>query len=996
MIVFPPFVLDLRSGRLLRGDEALPVRPKTYAVLRYLAERPDVLVTKEELFSQLWAGTAIGDDSLTKSIREIRAVLADDVKRPRFIETVHRRGFRFVARVDGRPQPDGWAGEPEGRWADPAPHLVGRAVEMNRLDALYRRAADGRRQIVFVTGEPGIGKTTLVETFLERLGRRPGSESRLVASGWSVEQTGPREAYLPVLTALERLGRSPHAARVVALMRRYAPTWLAQMPWLVEPEEAATLTNLLDIKAERMLRELCTFVEALTETHALVLVLEDLHWSDAATVELLEMLGQRQEPARLLVVGTCRPAEMVVHAHPLLQAKQTLLQRKRCTEIRLDYLSGADVQEYIARRFPGCPQDAELASLIHQHTDGSPLFMTAALDDLIARAWLVDTAPGWALSISVAKADLGVPDDLRQMIAMQLQALECDDRRLLELASVAGVEFAAPAVAGALNLDVAEVEAACERLVRSHRFLRVAGTAEWAEGMAVRRYAFIHALHRHVVYDTIPETRRRKAHQGVGEAIEAAYGAHATDRATELAAHFESSRDLTRAVKYLSEAAQRLQRRFATREAIACLERAIEFTTRLPRSAPRNRTEMELRFLLRPALSSLYGYASEAARENGERIRVLCEDVGSAEELYHAHYALWHSQAARVETGAAETSERMAQLAAALGNAELRAHADVIRGRTLFWQSRFTEAQQVLRGVIGFWDRQPGIGSEPAWLEPPGIAVYSYDSVVHWFLGYPARARDRIREALAIAQDADHPFVLAGTLLHAAYIVQLWRDDREVELLARRTLDLAEQHDFPFWKSMAHGLLGWALAHRGEAKQGAGLIEDALTQQRASGARALRSHMLAFLAFAHLRAGDCRAGLDAVEEGLALCETTIDRVFEPELWRLKGELLLQRIAGRSAKRPGLAPAASASSHSVVATRAGIDASEAERCFQRALEIASQRSARSLELRAATSLARLLRDQGKRAEARHLLGPIYSWFSEGFDTADLREAKTLLE
>src|SRR5262249_47588132 len=162
-------------------------------------ERPDVLVTKEELFSQLWTGTAIGDDSLTKSIREIRAVLADNVKRPRFIETVHRRGFRFVARIDRRPEPDGWAGEPEGRSAELEPHLVGRAAEMHQLEALYRRASGARRQIVLVTGEPGIGKTALVETFLKRLGTRYGSESLLVAEGWSVEQTGAREAYLPIL-----------------------------------------------------------------------------------------------------------------------------------------------------------------------------------------------------------------------------------------------------------------------------------------------------------------------------------------------------------------------------------------------------------------------------------------------------------------------------------------------------------------------------------------------------------------------------------------------------------------------------------------------------------------------------------------------------------------------------------------------------------------------------------------------------------------------------
>jgi DNA-binding winged helix-turn-helix (wHTH) protein/tetratricopeptide (TPR) repeat protein len=999
-IAFAPFVLDVRGERLLRGTESIALRPKTWAVLRYLAERPGVLVTKDELFSEIWPGTAVGDDTLTKSIREIRDALGDHVKTPRYVETVHRRGFRFIAEISNGSSviSDQWSA------ANRSPDhpiteysitdrsglvtpFVGRAAELQQLTARFRRACDGQRQIAFVSGEPGIGKTALVEALLAAL--RTQHPMLFVGMGASVEQQGAREAYLPVLAALEQLAHNPDVEGLVPLMQRFAPTWLAQLPWLLEPADVKTLLDsLVDTRSERMLREFCAFVEALTRVQTLVLVLEDLHWSDPATVELLALLAQRRERARLLVIGTYRPAEAAVQEHPLLQTKQILQARRQCVDIPLHYLSAPEVHAYLEKRLLGYDRPQELARLIHEHTDGSPLFMIAVLDDLIARGWLVDTAPGWALTVPLAKADLGVPDDMREMIAIHLHALSPSDQALLEAASVAGVEFAATPVAAGLDVGLEDAESACERLSRLHRFLRVVGSMEWPPDGAARRYGFIHALYRQIVYEGIPEGRRQRLHQRIGEALETAYGSHAPNIATELAVHFECGRDALRTIKYLAHAALNAQRRFAPREAVTALERALELTERLPDAQARRRHELELRVLLSSPLGSLHGYAAEAAQRNYEQVLALSEEVGTPNDQYGALYALWHCQASRAEMGLVETAERMEQLAQTIGDAEMCAQADVILGRTRFWQGRFVDARDVLERTLDFWNRQPGKMEGPALLEPPGIAVYFYSAVVLWFLGYPDRARAHLRDAMGVTEPVAHPFVLAGSFVHAAYITHPWRDGPEVESLARRAIALADEHDFPFWKGFGVALLGWALAQQGQAKEGAELIREGLTLHRATGAQIICSHILCFLADAYLRLGNVTAGLRAAEEALTLCESTCDHVYEPELWRLKGQLLMQQVEHRRSAAEGK----KRRPKSVVGPTT-IQA--AETCLQRALDLAHTRQAKSLELRAAMDLARLWSGQGRRAAARTLLEDVYGWFTEGFDTPDLRDAAALI-
>jgi DNA-binding winged helix-turn-helix (wHTH) protein/tetratricopeptide (TPR) repeat protein/type II secretory pathway predicted ATPase ExeA len=1027
VIGFAPFCLDLRAERLLRGSQPVPLQPKAFAVLRHLVERPGALVTKHELLDAVWADAAVSENSLTQSIRQLRRALQDDSTPARFIETVHRRGFRFVAAVTSQllGTSDQLSVISDQLSLITAP-FVGRATELHRLDALLGKAQRGQRQVVLVTGEAGIGKTTIIQSFLAALAQAPAASQVLVARGQAIEQAGAREPYLPVLDALGRLARIADPQRVVPLLRRAAPAWLAQMPWLLEPADAVALRqSLIDVRPERMLRELAIFLEEFSATATLILVLEDLHWSDPSTVELLLMLAQRSEPARLLVIGTYRPAEASLQGHPLVRAKHTLQLRRQCTEMALEYLTRADVEAYLDRRFPRAEWPKALAGLIHDHTDGNPLFMVAVIDQLITRGWLVATDPGWALAVPLETLRLEVPDDLRDMIRFQFQGMGPADRSLLEAVSVNGGTFTTGEIAQAIDAEPGAAESACEQLVRTYRFLRVAGDAAVPGERTARQYTFIHALYQHVVYEEIPAERRRRLHQRVGEALERAHSDGTAQNAFRLAAHFERGGDPARAITYFAAAAAEAQQRFAPREAIGCLEAALRLADQLPDVGQRSQREIELRVPLTAALNLVYGYASDEVRASCERTRALCEQSGSLPELYEALYALWYSQAMRAEKDTArETAERLVEISERLGSPEQRLRAGTTRGQTALYEGKYQEAVDTLQAAIASWETISGTSNGSAYGPDPIMAAYANRGLALWFLGYPDSARHSYRKALALAQEAGLPFTLAAAHVHVAFVELLCGNATEAFRLADRGLALATEHAFPFWHAVATAFRGWAQMHSGPAartpeasggragvfsmdrsllRRGSGQgwslgaaksdrlldnavagVEDvraAIALFDSGGMKLAKPLLLALLAEGGLRLGSLSEGLTAVEEGLHLTHTTLDRFYEPELWRLKGDLLLaqskeKKKTARSASRNG-------------------QVKEAEQCFQCALKMAREHGARSLELRAALSLARLEQMAGERGTAHARLAEVYGCFTEGHDTLDLQEARTLL-
>ena len=469
---FGDFRLDRRNQEVRRGSHVISLRPKPFAVLQFLAENPGRLVTQTELLKAVWGPTAVSDGLLRNYIMDVRQALGDDASHPRFIETLPRRGVRFLPKVTVDPGLDAEL-EPNGVSTSPAsPALIGRAQELSTLDRLMASALAGKRQMVFIAGAAGIGKTALLQAFLASI--TSAGDARVVC-GHCVEQFGTREAYLPIFDALSRLCSDGSARDALTILAQYAPSWLAQMPGLLSGDQFQTLQKRVQGTTQaRMLGEFCEALEALAADRLLVLGLEDLHWTDLATLDMLSIVARREHRARLMLVGTYRPADVIVSNHPLKAVLSDLQAHHQCTVLLPENLTEEDVHKYLSYRFPAHEFPPRLQQMIHRNTAGNPLFVTAIVDEL-ERDKLVNHHDGrWKLTESADKLDAGKSASLRQLIEGQLSRLPANEQRLLEVAAVIGSTFDSDLVASVLEIDPLEEEERCDGLVQRHQILRAA------------------------------------------------------------------------------------------------------------------------------------------------------------------------------------------------------------------------------------------------------------------------------------------------------------------------------------------------------------------------------------------------------------------------------------------------------------------------------------------------------------------------------------------
>jgi predicted ATPase len=960
------------------GERRLALTPKAFAVLRRLVDHPNRLVTKDDLLAEVWRDAVVSDAALASCIRDLRRALQDSSGRPRYIQTVHRRGFRFIGPIAGPAAAAGAAGvpaavpPPSGPIAPgPAPALlVGRDASLARLRDRMTRAMSGHRQLVFVTGEPGIGKTTLVEAFVATVA---AAHAARVGRGQCVEQYGAGEPYLPVLEALGRLGRVTGGEHVLRTLARHAPTWMAQLPGLLADEDLDGVRRRAQgATRDRMLREIVEALEALTADAPLVLLLEDLHWSDTATIELLAMLARRPDAARLLVIGTYRPADVAAAAHPLRWAKQELELHGHCEEIELDFLDAAAVGQYLARRFPGHGFPGQLARVLHRCTDGNPLFLVAAIDDLIGQGQLREVGGQWRLAAPVDAIALEAPDTLWHLVEKQAERLTGDEQTVLAVASVAGVEFSAAALSAG-GIDPHDGESRCQALARRGQFLRSAGVAEWPDGTVAERYAFVHALYQQVLYARVPAGLRVGLHLRTGERLQRGYGERAEEVSAELAMHFEQGRDPERAVRYRRQAGERALRRHAYREAADHATRALGLLRTLPESPERTQQELALQVVLGSALTATHGYGAAEVARPYERARELCAQVGDTGQLLPVLLGLGRFHQSRGELRIArDLAARLLAIADSTRDAAIELAAHNALGIMAFHGGEFATALVHLERGIRIYDGDRHSPTRSAVFragQDPGVSCAVYAAWTLQILGHPERASARMREALERARALDHPFSLAY-VCHFAAGFHLCRGERDaVQALEDDALAVSTEHGFRLFPVMGEIHRGGALRGR----EGLARIRHGLAALRAIGIEMRRPAFLALSAEVCAEIEQPDEGLAAVAEAQTVAERTGQRCWDAELSRLKGALTLRSTAA------GAGPAA-----------------EAEACFREAIEIARRQRARSFELRAACGLSRLWADRGMPKEARALLLRIYESFTEGLETPDLVEAKALLD
>jgi DNA-binding winged helix-turn-helix (wHTH) protein/tetratricopeptide (TPR) repeat protein len=540
---FGPFQLDVANALLTRDSTRLELAPKAFAVLGELVRRPGQLVTKDELLDAVWGRRFVSESVLKTAVNSIRAVLGDDSRAPRYIETVPRRGYRFLATPTESAPGDAALSRPMAPETTAAAGAawIGRDRALAQLAEGLAGLASGQRTLLWLGGEAGIGKTAVVDRFCA-LARNSGA---WLASGQCIEQLGGGEPYLPLLDALATLTRGPDANAWVAALRQCAPSWLSQLPWLANGGDAATLRAEASAP-ERMPREFGALLDTMTPQRPLVLVIEDLHWSDHATVQLLGYLARRRSPARWMVVATLRPTDAALADHPVLALRHELRAQRLCKELVLDAFSESEVDAYLAQRLAPGPlrQGAALARALHGHTEGLPLFVANVVDEWQARGDLARGADGsWTLH-APAWALLQVPDTIAGVIERQISRLPGEWRALLEAASVLGVEFPHDVLAAVLGEPAETLRSRCDNLARRGEWLTSVGVGTRADGALVFRYAFRHALYQRVFQQRCEPAQCLQQHLAAAQALAALAAPHPERHAAELAQHVERALDI--------------------------------------------------------------------------------------------------------------------------------------------------------------------------------------------------------------------------------------------------------------------------------------------------------------------------------------------------------------------------------------------------------------------------------------------------------------------
>jgi DNA-binding winged helix-turn-helix (wHTH) protein/predicted ATPase len=992
-ITADPFRLDSTNECLWRGSQAIKLRPKAFAVLTYLSERPGQLVTKEELLSAVWPETFVTEAVLKVSIRQLREALEDDPKSPRFIETAHRRGYRYLGRIgeDGHMLLDDQeirssrAGFSLSLHTEDAPSkVVGRNEPLSLMQTWYQKMRRGERQIVFVTGEAGIGKTSLVDAFARSIA---ADSSVRICRGQCLEQYGTSEAYLPMLEAIGRLCRGQR--EVVEVLRTHAPMWLLQMPSLIGVGDREQLNReALGATRERMLREMGDALEALTADMSLVLILEDLHWSDYSTVDLISYLARQRQPGQIMVIGTYRTTELIVSNHRLKAVKQELLGKHQCEELPLEFLTEDAVAEYLSVRFPDSRFPAGLARLIHDRTDGNPLFMVNVVDYLVKERFILERGDQWELVVEIDKAEVRVPDSIKQMIERQIDHLEINDRRTLESASVAGAEFSVDAVMAGLGEDRALVEGRCDGLSRQRQFIRDCGVHVLPNGEAVGRYGFIHALYQNVLYDGLSVSKRAQLHRRIGEGGEQVYGERAREISTELAWHFEQGRDYKSAAKYFQQAADNAIRRFAYREAVSLSRKGLEMLESVPDSRARAEQELCLQLTLGVPLIATQGYASPDVGSLYLKARNLCQQLGDTPDVSEVLWGLWTYYVLRAELSTAhDLGKEFLRLAERLPYPGIEMRAHLVMQITLMHLGDFAPALERFEKSLSLYDPERHIDDAFLYAQNPGVAMRCFAAWTLWFLGYPDQAMIRMEEALKLARELSEPHGLAHSGLFAAFLHQLRREPEMSRQYAEAVLAVSKEHGLVMYAAQATLLRGWTLTEQGRLEEGLKQMRQGFVDYNATGTELLRPQTLSLMAEALGKARQTEEGLRRLEEALELAKSNGDASYLAEIYRVKGELLMTRFTSE----PLSQAAPRGKSMEVVPSAVA----QAEASFYQSIKIARQQKAKSFELRAAISLARLYQKRADESKGRRLLAEIYESFNEGFDTVDLRKAKELL-
>jgi class 3 adenylate cyclase/predicted ATPase len=835
--------------------------------------------------------------------------------------------------------------------------FVGREREMEVLSRAAEQAKAGHGQIVAAMAEPGVGKSRLLFEF-----------KAISQSGWMVLETvsvpyGKASAYLPLVDLLrnylsitseddERTRREKVTGRVIALDRSLEGTlpYLFSLLGIVEGDDPLGQMD-GQVKKRRTLEAIKRILLRESLNQPLMVIFEDLHWIDGQTQELLNLLADSIGTAKILLLVNYRPE----YSHQWNS-------KTYYTQLRLDPLGKESAEEMLAALLGDGKDLVPLKRLIIERTEGTPFFMEEIVQALFEDGVLQRNG---VVKLARAMNAVKVPATVQDVLASRIDRLSVEEKELLQTLAVLGREFPLELMRRVTLKPDNELDRGLSRL-QAREFIYeqpVTGDVE---------YVFKHALTQDVAYNSVLIERRKLLHERAGVALESIFAEQLDDHLADLARHYSRSDNVTKAVEYLGRAGQQALQRSAYTDGIASLSASIDLLQKLPDSPERIQRELPLQLGIGLASLAVKGWAGPDAERAFTRAQALCEQAVDPPELFPVFWGLWVMRYVRGELRrASELAEQLLRRAQSARDTAGLLYGHVAMGQSALWIGELLRANEHLELVFSLYDpeRHKALAFRYGGADA-GVQCLSSSSLTLWHLGYPEQALKRGNAALALAQKLSHPFTLAFAKSFVGVLRQLRREARVVQENAEGVIALSAEHGLTDYLAFATSMRGCAIAEEGDNEEGIVQIQEGLVASRAKGVELWRPYFLCLLAPAYMKMGRLDDGLRALTEALAAADEHEIRDYEAEAHRLKGELLLKQNNS--------------------------NASEAQSCFQRAIEIARKQSGKSWELRATTSLARLLASQGQRDEARTMLVQIYCWFTEGFDTADLKDAKALLD
>jgi class 3 adenylate cyclase/predicted ATPase len=838
--------------------------------------------------------------------------------------------------------------------------LVGREQEIGLLRERWAQVKEGTGQVVLLSGEAGIGKSRLVQVLTEQVAAEPQT--------WLTPcQCSPyhqNTALYPLIDLLERVAlrlereESPEQKllKLEGFVVQYglplaeAVPLFAALLSLPLGTDYAPLTVSPEQQKQKTLQAFLTILLRIAAQQPVLFVMEDLHWVDPSTLELLSLLVDQGPTVRILALWTCRP-----------DFRPPWTGRAHLTQVTLNRLPRRHAAELTGRVAHGKALPPEVVEQVVAKTDGVPLFVEELTKMVLESGLLQERAERYELTGPLPP--LAIPTTLHDSLMARLDRLAAV-KALAQLAATLGREFSYALLQAVSPWDEGTLGRGLHQLMAAE-FLYQQGLPPQAT------YRFKHALIQDAAYQSLLRSTRQLYHQRIAQVLEAQFPETVATQPELVAQHYTAAGCAEQAVVYWQRAGEHASERSANLEAVSHLTTGIELLKTLPETPERTQQALALYIALGAALQMAKGLAAPEVERAYSQARALCQQVGETPELVPVLFGLWRFYVTRLQLHTArELGETLLRLAQGAHDPALAVVAHNALGVTWLFLGALPAARQHLEEGIARYT--PDQRRAPVFRmgQDLGISCRIHAALLLWLLGYPEQALARLHEALALAHSLSHPFSLAWARCRAAFVSQFRRDVPAVHEHAEAAIALSTEQGFPQYVAAGTSFRGWAMAMQGQGEEGLSQVRQGVAALRVTGAALFVPYFSALLADVCGYLGHPADGLQALTEAHTLVEQHEERWWEAEICRLRGVLLLRQT--------------------------GTSQAEAEAWLQRALDAARRQEAKSLELRAAMSLSRLWQQQGKRGEAHTLLAPIYGWFTEGFDTDDLQEAKALLD